>query len=491
MCFTLSNVRSPRSWNWEGDEIINDPIIRAARKIPDSERQYDIDIRSFLLAKGNAVLRRALNELLDKLPESERALFRSHVPGAFDLRVQRILEYVSTKVGYANRGRQFDAWLFPDETIAQGAGDCEDRAFLLASLLLTAGISGYVMRVVLGKLFNVDKNESKDHVWVMYKNEDGRWLCLEPLLMTKQAQRSSKRLQRRNTHTESDTFEYIPYFAFNDAHMWKITNNTIGATFTRYVENRDFWNGFDPEFATAVHNQLIDACLSELGWGNLNYVKAVSLAMDTVSRYDPRDHFDNGYIIEGWHLLKERMKSKSLNNLAYTVHSVADFYAHSSFAHFAEPDPTTGELPLFDPARLGYLNVNYASGDFDLNDSSRFSVNPKYYPASAPRKAAAHYATIKRVISGRFAQPADPQQGVLEKLLVYIPYDMRHAKDFPPRGGLPHHNEIAVDGPLTNGAVPADHTLYASAIEYERQFELRLDAAKRHITQLYTDWKRG
>jgi hypothetical protein len=69
---------------------------------------------------------------------------------------------------------------------------------------------------------------------------------------------------------------------------------------------------------------------------------------------------------------------------------------------------------------------------------------------------------------------------------------MRHAKDFPDRGNLPHHNEIAVDGPVAGGDHPPEaHKLYQSRQIYQDQFELRFDAAKRHVTQLYEEWKSG
>ena len=78
----------------------------------------------------------------------------------------------------------------------------------------------------------------------------------------------------------------------------------------------------------------------------------------------------------------------------------------------------------------------------------------------------------------------------LEKNFVYIPYDMRHAKDFPDRGSLPHHNEIAVDAPLgKDNKLPDAHKLYQTPKAYQEQFNLRFDAAKRHVAQTYEKWK--
>ncbi|MGD0919877.1 MAG: hypothetical protein ABSB22_25850 [Thermodesulfobacteriota bacterium] len=85
------------------------------------------------------------------------------------------------------------------------------------------------------------------------------------------------------------------------------------------------------------------------------------------------------------------------------------------------------------------LNAEYAVEPFNLNDINRFSVNPYFYKDTDRTKAVA-YCDKQQVISGRFAQPRDPSQTFLEKNFVYIPYDLRHAKDFPDRQSLPHQS---------------------------------------------------
>jgi len=100
------------------------------------------------------------------------------------------------------------------------------------------------------------------------------------------------------------------------------------------------------------------------------------------------------------------------------------------------------------------------------------------------------YWNDKKLISGRFAQPGDPYQGVLEKLFISIPYQLRHAADFMPRACLPHHNEIAVDGGLdASGKIPAGHKLYQDPQAYANQFQLRFNTAVNHIKQLYGIWR--
>lgn len=69
-----------------------------------------------------------------------------------------------------------------------------------------------------------------------------------------------------------------------------------------------------------------------------------------------------------------------------------------------------------------------------------------------------------------------------------IPKEMQSAKDFKHRGSLPHHNEIAVDGPEPGN----DHVLYRDKSDDKRmvfgnQFILRRNAAILHIRKAFYD----
>lgn len=489
MCFTLSNLITTGRWNWDGDEIVYRPVICGARKTPNKERLYDIDIREFLTTKDNEVIARTIGGAVDELNPAGQTLFRSHRPGSFDYRVQVISKYFFEHFRHIPGQRDYDYWLFPDETIAEEGGDCEDRAILLAALLLASGISGYVIRVALGKLYDAEKRKSKDHAWVMYKNEDGKWMCLETLLLSKKARKASRKLADRKTMLRQVQYEYIPYFVFNDSHLWAMRNNADMPPLDDYVRGRDFWKYFDPEFAASVHNDIFDLALGDMSDADLFYVKSCSLALDTVSSYDPREHFDNGYIEEGWRLVKENVKKNDLNSLTYALHATADFYAHSSYAQFAPREADGKRITLYDGSVLPQFKAEYDAEPFNLNDSNRFSVNSYFYKGGDRTRVVA-YCEKQEIISGRFAQPRDPSQTFLEQNFVYIPYDMRNAKDFPDRGSLPHHNEIAVDGPLgANKQLPESHKLYQTSQAYQEQFNIRLDAAKRHVAQVYDQWK--
>src|SRR5262249_43513014 len=97
MCMQKSAVLPWDSYNWSGDEIIPSPIIRASRPVPGTNKRYNIDIREFLTTTNNAVVHQYLDELIHGLPQDEQALFRSHSPGSFDLRTDKVVQFVSNK----------------------------------------------------------------------------------------------------------------------------------------------------------------------------------------------------------------------------------------------------------------------------------------------------------------------------------------------------------------------------------------------------------
>jgi hypothetical protein len=482
---TLSRVHNLGKWNWEGDEIVHEPIIPHARKIPGSKKDYELDIREFLLGPDNAIIRRELKAIVDSLSPGERMLFQSRRPRSFDLRMREVCSYVSKKITYTEGKRTFDTWLYPDETLQARAGDCEDRAFVLAALLLASGISRYNVRVALGKLYDARERASRDHVWVMYKNEDSLWMCIEPLVCSPTGRVTAKKLGVKTRQKWSPrTLEYVPYFVFNRDHLWRIKQNTSDTGLKAYLATRKFWRRFDPAFATSVHNQLIDTVFEKMGWGTRFYLKSYSLALDTVDTYIPAEHFDNGYIEEGWALVNANIAQKTLNGLATALHSIADFYAHSSYAHFARR--SSQQLKLFDGEPD--FTADYRDASFNVGDAARFSVNTALY-TDADRDRAVKVCNDLQIVSGRFAQPGDSSQSWLERAFVEIPYELRRAPDFAKRASFPHHDEIAVDGPLDDGKVPGKHRLYATAEDYREQFELRYDAARRHMELLHKQWE--
>ena len=503
MCLQISAVQPWDSWNWEGDEIVHRPIIPASRTIPNTKKRYPIDIREFLTTTDNAVVGEKLGELIHSLSPSDQAGFRSHSKGSFDFRTDIILQSFS-KLRYLNKankvGRCPDAWLFPDETLAQGGGDCEDLAFLLAALLLAAGISPYCVRVALGSLqVNLanGKLETPDHCWVMYQNEFAVWEILEP--MTVVGSRPGQRAVRA-TRSQVQSLEYVPHYVFNADHLWRIhsRDSDRDVAFADYCLDREFWGKFDPSFAAGVHNTIFDQALGgQIPAAALSAIKRKSLSLDAnLLTYDPRDHFDNGYIPEGWDRLSARLAAFRQDNSDWgsfgaAAHAIGDFYAHSSYLHFAQLQnlaPNRGEALIYAPgvslvARPQYtaMSADPALPPFDLT-SDAFSMNTELWTGT---KSEAAQQCGGKLISGRYAQKYDPAATFWEGF-TGIPKSLVKAADFNTRGALPHHNEVAVDdanmapkhklySPTSSG--PTDRNAYAN------QFRWRVNTAVQHIQQ--------
>jgi hypothetical protein len=492
MCLVTSSLRSYHRWNWEGDQIIPDPIILAARTIPGTTKRYDIDIREYLISQDNAVIRRELGQIVSALSAKDAQLFNSRLPGSFDFRAELITSRIGKRIKYDARSeRGFDTWKFPDETLSARRGDCEDIAFLLASLLLASGISGYMIRVVLGNVRDAEASHDHAHIWVMYKNENGSWMLLDPLLHTTDARPHIAQSRKEKRKPVSKRFEYIPYYLFNDRHLW--TLRTTEKLFKDYLGSRRFWKTFDPKFATSVHNDILwDALYDKGGPLSLfqyNQVKAISFAADAnISTYSPFDHFDNGYIDESWKLVLRRLKTGSLTDLALAGHAIGDFYAHSSYAHFG-PVPG-GKLTPYDPKNPGSFAAVYDQGSFNLNN---YSTNQSH----CADKAGVISGLRNKIISGRYAQPGETfrrkgNHWLKDSAEWATPYpdDLEGNNELAMHACLPHHEEIAVD----STDMEESHKLYRDPSDpgktaYLKQFYMRKEAATTQIRQLCANWK--
>jgi hypothetical protein len=513
MCLQVSAVLPWHDWNWSGDEIIHKPVVPACRPIPRTGKRYPIDIREFLTTANNAVVSDTLGGLVKALPQAEQAMFRSHSRGSFDFRTDQIVQFLGTLryLKSYNKTRYCpDAWLFPDETLAQKGGDCEDLAFLLAALLMAAGVSNYCIRVALGSLVihpPRGKARKQAHCWVMYQNESGVWEILEPTAIVKhKAARSKSRAVRAETYPT----EYVPHYVFNSDHLWLIRSAHVDKTqeFDEYcASRRNFWSQFDPAFAASIHKSIFDAALGgRISGSAMSAIKRKSLWLDVnIAAYDPRDHFDNGYIEAGWDRVMQNLAKFNANNSDWASfgaagHAIADFYAHSSYVHFARlknaagaagqalpyaPDVTLAGTPAY-----GDSPAAPSLPPFDLT-SGKFSTNYKLNPGTG-QDAADVWAG--QLISGRYAQKYEPKAGFWEGL-TSIPYELSSAADFKKRGLLPHHDEIAVDSESPAKA----HRLYNTAANpvpddrcaVKNQFRWRVNTAIAHIRQAFDSNRHG
>jgi hypothetical protein len=477
----MTGLRAYQKWHWAGDEIVHDAVIPAARRIPNTRRQsYPIDIRGFLSIESNAVLRHALQRITGRLTAEEARRFSDRRAGSFDFRARAIQRFLSEEVRYIRSARGFDEWLFPEETLARGGGDCEDLAFLLAALLEESGISRTCIRVALGRLVDHRSGEGGYHAWVVYQCEDGGWEILEPVSLNRSGRTARdsrhKRLARgpvkgrpaAGASGRSD-IEYLPHFVFNRDHLWRIRSRERRAAmeFKKYLGFRidRFWTKFDPAFAVKAHEHIFDHALAGiLSPEDISRVKHQSFVVDVnVLDYDPRDHFDFAYIPEGWQRVRDRLAGGSVADFGLAAHAIGDFYAHSFYGHCVPPGPD-GRLPLYDPAAPPDLSgVVYDFSNLPVPDC-----------AQGPREAADLWQG--RLISGQWW-----------RWYTAYPDELQTQAQLAPRRCLPDHDAVAVD----SRTCPDGHRLYPTVRQYKRQFELRLDAATRHVRQEAERWASG
>ena|GEM_PF-691798 len=513
MCFAPSNVMDLGKWNWDGDVIVQQPIVPSGRKVVGvrSRRSYDIDVREYLTSSRNAVMERVVRK---KLPRYLRehggsvARFEARKQGSFDYRAAVVTNFVADTISYqAGKGR--DPWQFPDETLTIKAGDCEDRAFLLASLLLATGISPFNIRVAFGQM--VIDGTPHDHMWVMYKSERGHWTVIEPLRLGR-ALDDQHIPEIRKLGQGASKVEYAPHFLFNDRHLWAVKGTAERGGLDFFLSRE--WTRLNPKFVGQVHLSIIQEAIGGVqgipSWvitdlkDNFSRLFLAGPIIDAIDLdiidYSPLDHFDNGYIPESWSQVTQNLstfKQDSRANLqafARAAHAIADFYAHSSYVHFAklvDPAFPQGCAELFDPA--GQMEFDTAPSyqppsTFDLTDP-KFSVNTSLWTQG---KEAAAQRWVNQLISGRYAQPNDTQPGLTNHLtegLTTIPASMRNAAGFADRGSLPHHDQIAVDD-----ITPGDqHCLYnenkdaAERMDYANQLRWRKNSAILHVRKAFVE----
>jgi predicted transglutaminase-like cysteine proteinase len=205
------------SYNWEGDLILQDTVIEKKRFVIGSQNKpIKTDIREWISFEDNNIMKGILRELINK-----KGLPTSRGPGSFDKRAMIIWNFVARSIKYVHdteKQRKGDFWLFPPEIYTLCEGDCEDGSFLLASLLISSGISPFCVRVVLGEVFDENNKSLGGHCWPVYKNEMGQWCILESTL-----DNIPSRMPEADKLTEEgQSFQYIPYYCFNNYHLWEV-----------------------------------------------------------------------------------------------------------------------------------------------------------------------------------------------------------------------------------------------------------------------------
>ena len=86
------------------------------------------------------------------------------------------LFYIAKSFRYT-KDSGYDRWQSPQETESKRSGDCEDKSVWLFAHLKQNGYSD--VQLVIGKYRNFERNL---HVWVVYTNENGENMVLDPAI---------------------------------------------------------------------------------------------------------------------------------------------------------------------------------------------------------------------------------------------------------------------------------------------------------------------
>lgn len=494
---TRPSVKKRSQIDWGGVQIVNPPSQVVSRVLPGSRGTpslVDMDLRAFTPSRPSSVISKwiskeigksvAKHPLLREALETKKGSAKHVVlskakdhhssPSWFDTMAHLVADIVYDAIPYELRAGT--AWQLPEETLARGVGDCEDRAILLAASLIAAGISPYNVRVALGTI-DVSRPRAASkrhaHAWVVYRDEEGHWQSLEPVP------------KGRTPQHVGLTFLYEPDYVFNGDHQWSMTTGEAPTM-------KERWNGLDPTFHGEIHRNIVQlaaarANLPEPVRSRISRTFTVILGnvIDNPDlnfrNYQPQDHFDSGLIDSSWRRVLQRLNqfyrlpitnSRGISNACWAVHAIADFYSHSTYAHFLVREGAK-RVPYDPVRRRPLLKYNYPS-DPAFCHAKLSSYEPWWKPADFDRLK----VWKGHPISGRYSLPGD-SQNFFEGIT-----NAPRANNFPSAkarklaGSLPHHDEIAVD----EAGSGHSNKIYSKA-QYAEQFKLRRSLAIAHITK--------
>jgi len=121
-------------------------------------------IRSFILeGSQNPNLRLLVSRILKSCKSKD-----------FPCYVEKIVEFVRSKVRYVDDPQRMEVLQSPERTLHLGMGDCDDFTILTGALLRTAG---FPVRIVLG---DVNGDGKYEHVYLRVMLPNKTWLTVDP-----------------------------------------------------------------------------------------------------------------------------------------------------------------------------------------------------------------------------------------------------------------------------------------------------------------------
>jgi transglutaminase-like putative cysteine protease len=100
-----------------------------------------------------------------------------------DTKAEKILGWVRENITYVSDEENYgtdEYWALPTTTVQRKAGDCEDGAFLIHSMLLAAGVPYTRIKTYAGLVEAGDNVPLGGHAWTIYKRtKDNQWVDLD------------------------------------------------------------------------------------------------------------------------------------------------------------------------------------------------------------------------------------------------------------------------------------------------------------------------
>lgn len=144
------------------------PIIYGGRTIPKRDGMISIDVRKMFWSK---------DYMLENVIGKEKLIGSTWDRTALNCQQYIVkhykYEYDINSVGFN------EYWQFPNETLHLKMGDCEDGSLLMASLMVSAGVPEWRVRLNAG--WALDQDDIKQgHAYVTYcRSTDNNWCILD------------------------------------------------------------------------------------------------------------------------------------------------------------------------------------------------------------------------------------------------------------------------------------------------------------------------
>jgi len=145
-------------------------IINQPQQVQLEERERAGFLQMIYLQFPNEIIREKALSIVSPHDSNDEKAYKLH---------KWVLEnfpYITDEQQY---GRE-ELWVSPVMSLRAGAGDCEDGAFLLHSLMLNAGIPADRIRTYGGMVEVPGSNQEGGHAWTAYRREsDNEWVVLD------------------------------------------------------------------------------------------------------------------------------------------------------------------------------------------------------------------------------------------------------------------------------------------------------------------------